>query len=80
LCWPFAYARLSRLFVAITIIGTGGAISSAVARALGAGDVSETQALAAHAILLSLSFGVISAALPLFGVLIFGWGRSLDLG
>jgi putative MATE family efflux protein len=44
-----------------------------VARSLGAGDVSEAQALAAHAILLSLIFGVISAAaLIFFGPEIYG--------
>jgi len=61
------------LFVAITTVGMGGAISSAVARALGAGNVSEAQALAAHAILLSLIFGAISAAaLIFFGPEIYG--------
>ena len=61
------------LFVAITTVGMGGAISSAVARSLGAGNVSEAQALAAHAILLSLIFGAIStAALIFFGPEIYG--------
>jgi Na+-driven multidrug efflux pump len=61
------------LFVAITTVGMGGAISSAVARSLGAGKVSEAQALAAHAILLSLLFGAISgAALIFFGPEIYG--------
>jgi putative MATE family efflux protein len=61
------------LFVAITTVGMGGAISSAVARSLGAGNVSEAQALAAHAILLSLIFGAISAAaLIFFGTEIYG--------
>jgi putative MATE family efflux protein len=61
------------LFVAITTVGMGGAISSAVARALGAGNVSEAQALAAHAILLSLIFGAISAAALIFcGPQIYG--------
>jgi len=61
------------LFVAITTVGMGGAISSAVARSLGAGNVSEAQALAAHAILLSLIFGAIStAALIFFGPEVYG--------
>lgn len=61
------------LFIAITTVGMGGAISSAVARSLGAGNVSEAQALAAHAILLSLIFGVTSAAaLIFFGPEIYG--------
>lgn len=54
------------LFVALTTIGMGGAISSAVARSLGAGNTPEAQALAAHAILLSLIFGAISAAALIF--------------
>lgn len=71
------------LFVAITTVGMGGAISSAVARSLGAGNVSEAQALAAHAILLSLIFGAISAAaLIFFGPEIYGLlgarGNSLN--
>ena len=61
------------LFVAITTVGMGGAISSAVARSLGARNVSEAQALAAHAILLSLIFGAIStAALIFFGPEVYG--------
>ncbi|OCK54226.1 MATE family efflux transporter [Bradyrhizobium sp. LMTR 3] len=61
------------LFVAITTVGMGGAISSAVARSLGAGNVLEAQALAAHAVLLSLIFGAISAAaLIFFGPEIYG--------
>src|ERR1044072_6831739 len=56
------------LFVAITTVGMGGAIASAVARSLGARNVSEAQALAAHAILISVVFGAIStAALIFFG-------------
>ena len=71
------------LFVAITTVGMGGATSSAVARSLGAGNVSEAQALAAHAILLSLIFGAISAAaLIFFGPEIYGLlgarGESLN--
>jgi len=54
------------LFVAITTVGMGGAISSAVARSLGARNVSEAQALAAHAILICLIFGAISAAALIF--------------
>lgn len=60
------------LSVAITTVGMGGAISSAVARSLGAGNVSEARALAAHAILICLIFGAISAAvLIVFGADIY---------
>jgi putative MATE family efflux protein len=61
------------LSVAITTVGMGGAISSAVARSLGAGNVSEAKALAAHAILICLIFGAISAgAIIVFGAEIYG--------
>ena len=64
---------IATLFIAITTVGMGGAIASAVARSLGAGNVSEAQALAAHAILLSLIFGAIStAALIFFGPEVYG--------
>ena len=64
---------IATLFIAITTVGMGGAIASAVARSLGAGNVSEAQALAAHAILLSLFFGVTSAAaLIIFGAELYG--------
>ena len=54
------------LFVAITTVGIGGAVSSAVARSLGAGNVTEAEAIAMHAIMLSLILGAISAAILIF--------------
>jgi putative MATE family efflux protein len=61
------------LFVAITTVGMGGAVSSAVARSLGAGSVSEAEALAMHAIMLCLIFGAISATVLIgFGPAIYG--------
>ena len=54
------------LFVAITTVGMGGAVSSAVARSLGAGNVPEAEAIAMHAIMLCLIFGAISAAILIF--------------
>ena len=66
-------APLVTLFVAVTTIGMGGAVSSAVAQALGAGKPSEAEALAMHAILLSLIFGAVSAGILIgFGSVIFG--------
>ena len=66
-------APLVTLFVAVTTIGMGAAVSSAVAQALGAGKPSEAEALAMHAILLSLIFGAISAGILIgFGPVIFG--------
>ena len=50
------------LFVGITTVGLGGGISSAIAQSLGAGKTSEAEALAVHAVLLAIFFGVISAA------------------
>ena len=44
----------------------GGAVSSAVARSLGAGNVPEAEAIAMHAIMLCLIFGAISAAILIF--------------
>jgi putative MATE family efflux protein len=72
------------LFIAVTTIGMGGAVSSAVAQSLGAGRVSEAAALAAHAILLSVVFGAVSAAILIaLGPQIFGAlgakGASLNL-
>lgn len=61
------------LFIAFTTVGMGGAISSAVARSLGAGNVHEAEAVAMHAIVLCLIFGAISAAvLIFFGPEIYG--------
>lgn len=71
------------LFVAVTTVGMGGAVSSAVARSLGARNVPEAEAVAMHAILLCLVFGMISAAvLIFFGPEIYGalgaTGEALD--
>ncbi|MCA6117849.1 hypothetical protein J6524_23660 [Bradyrhizobium sp. WSM 1738] len=66
-------APLVTLFVAVTTIAMGGAISSAVAQALGAGRSSEAETLAMHAILLSLILGAVSAGILLgLGPVIFG--------
>lgn len=61
------------LFIAITTVGMGGAVSSAVARSLGAGNVPEAEAVAMHAIVLCLIFGAVSAAILIcFGPDIYG--------
>jgi len=54
---------MTTLFVGITTVGWGGGVVSAIARALGAGDRREAEALAMHAILLAVLFGLISAAI-----------------
>ncbi len=41
----------------------GGGVSSAISRALGAGDVARAQAMALHALTIGLSFGLIASAL-----------------
>ncbi len=46
----------------------GGAVASAIARALGAGDRERASALAAHALLISVAFGLVF----MLGMLIFG--------
>ena len=46
----------------------GGAVASAIARALGAGDRERASALAAHALLISIAFGLVF----MLGMLIFG--------
>jgi putative MATE family efflux protein len=52
---------ISTLFIAITTLGMGGAVASAVARALGAGNRMEAEALAMHALMLALAFGGLTA-------------------
>src|SRR3954465_14603112 len=52
----------------------GGAVASAIARALGAGDRERASALAAHALLISIAFGLVF----MLGMLIFG-PRLLEL-
>src|SRR5262249_1883930 len=46
----------------------GGGVASAIARALGAGDRERASALAAHALLIGISFGLVF----ILGMLIFG--------
>jgi putative MATE family efflux protein len=59
-------------FVILTMTMSGGAmgggVASAIARALGAGDVDRASILAAHALLIGISFGIVS----MLGMLIFG--------
>jgi MATE family, multidrug efflux pump len=54
---------VTTLFIAITQVGWGGGVASAIARSLGAGDRREAEAIAMHAVLLAVLFGVLSAAL-----------------
>jgi len=78
-----AVSPLATLLIGITTVGMGGAVSSAVAQSLGAGKSSEADALAVHAILLSLIFGAASAAIliglgpQIYGAL-GGKGESLQ--
>jgi putative MATE family efflux protein len=59
-------------FVILTMTMSGGAmgggVASAVARAIGAGDIDRASALAAHALLIGISFGLTF----MLGMLIFG--------
>jgi putative MATE family efflux protein len=59
-------------FVILTMTMSGGAmgggVASAIARALGAGEVERASILAAHALLIGISFGLVS----MLGMLIFG--------
>jgi Na+-driven multidrug efflux pump len=59
-------------FVILTMTMSGGAmgggVASAIARALGAGDVDRASILAAHALLIGISFGIVS----MLGMLVFG--------
>src|SRR6195256_6198518 len=59
-------------FVILTMTMSGGAmgggVASAIARALGAGDVDRASTLAAHALLIGISLGLVS----MLGMLIFG--------
>ena len=54
----------------------GGGVASAIARALGAGDVERASALAAHALLIGITFG----ATFMLGMLIFGPSLLWALG
>jgi putative MATE family efflux protein len=62
---------ISSLFIAITTVGMGGAVASAIARSLGAGDREEAEALAMHAIVLAVLFGIITA------VILVGFGPQI---
>jgi putative MATE family efflux protein len=71
------------LFVALTIVGLAGGVSSAIAQSLGAGKPKEAEALAIHAIVLALALGAISTAVVVsFGPEIYralgAKGASLD--
>ncbi|MEA2863576.1 MAG: hypothetical protein QOC84_1532 [Bradyrhizobium sp.] len=67
-------------FVILTMTMSGGAmgggVASAVARALGAGDVDRASTLAAHALLIGVCFGMIF----MMGMLIFGPALLAALG
>jgi Na+-driven multidrug efflux pump len=54
-----AVSPLATLFIGITTVGMGGAVSSAVAQSLGAGKSSEADALAVNVIMLALIFSAI---------------------
>ena len=54
----------------------GGGVASAIARALGAGDIDRASTLAAHALLIGISFGLTF----MLGMLIFGPGLLQLLG
>jgi len=69
---PLAAMALVFPFVVLTMTMSGGAmgggVASAVARALGAGDVDRAATLASHALLISICFGLTF----MLGMLIFG--------
>jgi MATE family, multidrug efflux pump len=54
---------VTTLLIAITTLGMGGAVASAIARALGGGNREEAEALAMHAIMLAVIFGVLTAVI-----------------
>ena len=69
---PLAAMALVFPFVVLTMTMSGGAmgggVASAIARALGAGDIDRASALAAHALLIGICFGLAF----MLGMLIFG--------
>src|SRR6201995_844361 len=75
-----ALAAMALLFPCVILTMTmsggamGGGVASSIARALGAGDVERASALASHAILIGLGFGLTF----MLGMLMFG-PRLLDL-
>ncbi len=64
------------LLIAITSVGVGGAVTSAIARSLGAGQKSEAEALAIQAVLMAVALGVVSTAI----IVGFGPGIYRSLG
>jgi len=54
---------ITTLLIAITTLGMGGAVASAIARSLGGGNREEAEALAMHAIMLAVIFGVLTAVI-----------------
>jgi putative MATE family efflux protein len=74
---------LVMLMMMMSAGGIGGGISSAVARSLGAGDQDKADALALHAVVIVLVFGLVCSAIvigfagPLYGAL-GGQGAALD--
>jgi putative MATE family efflux protein len=62
------------LLIAITTVGVGGAVASAIARSLGAGRKSEAEALAIQAVILAVALGAVSTTIMLlFGRSIYRW-------
>jgi putative MATE family efflux protein len=85
---PDALAGLTLAFPWVMLMqhaaasGVGGAVSSAVARALGAGKRDSADALASHALALTIVMAVLFSALMLLGApVLFGWmgGRGAVL-
>lgn len=74
---------LVMLMMMMSAGGIGGGISSAIARALGAGDTDKADALAVHALVVSTGFGLLCSLLvivfarPLYALL-GGEGAALD--
>lgn len=77
---PDALAGISLVFPFVMFVqhvaasGMGGAVSSAVARALGAGAHERADALAVHAFALAIGMAIVfSGFMLIFGPLIYGW-------
>jgi putative MATE family efflux protein len=62
---------ITTLLIAVTTLGLGGAVASAIARALGAGNREEAEALAMHAIVLAVAFGIATT------VILVGFGPRI---
>jgi putative MATE family efflux protein len=62
---------ITTLLIAVTALGMGGAVSSAIARALGAGHREEAEALAMHAIMIAIAFGIVTS------VILVGFGPQI---